>query len=110
MGGIAGSLGLAHWNYAFCVQQPRKAMLKKTIQHGQHDDGLAKTVVSGIAGSPSLARPIRAVYAQQTRIAVLGDLLEIYTNIYKYIWVMIIPHPKIDNSTPSASTPWFTAP
>ena len=42
-------------------------MPKETTKHEEYDDGLAKTVVSGIAGSPSLARLTRAIYAQQTQ-------------------------------------------
>ena len=42
-------------------QQPRKAMLRRLpiysyIKHGLHDEGDAKTKVSGIAGSFGLAR------------------------------------------------------
>ena len=40
---------------------------EETIQRGQRDDDLAKTVVSGIAGSHSLARSIHKAHAQQTQ-------------------------------------------
>ena len=36
-------------------------------QRGQREDDLAKTVVSGIAGSYGQARPIHKAHAQQTQ-------------------------------------------